>query len=400
MTTGSVGPAPAGDNEAWAEPGPLTVGFFIQHLPPYLGGAEIQAAALAENLVRRGHRVEIATTRFRRDLASRSESRGVQVWRLPTVAARSLKIPINFLMGCVAGLTLGRRVDIFHAHCLSPFSLGVTLAARFLRKPVLVKLCSLGENGDIARIRGLWPGDLIWRAFRRCDLFVAGTAAGTRELVGHGAAPEQVVLIPSLFPEPSSALGAESRTESRQLLGLPERTTLIYVGRLDRGKGLSVLMDLWPALSRQYPITLLLVGDGPQRGELEDWRARNGLEKSVILAGYRPDPNPWYRAADIFVFPSHSESFGNVIVEAMCHGLAVCTTPVGVVQDWPQEVPLRLIDLSRPKEIAATLGELIEDEPARLRQGQQAMEFIRGRYGAVAVTGQYLQAYRRLLADL
>ncbi len=374
---------------------PLSLGLFIQHFPPYLGGAEIQAKLLAEELARQGHQVEVATTRFSRNLPPKSALGDINIWRLPTVSHSWLKLPMNLLMGFVAGLRLGRRVEVFHAHCLSPFSLGAMLAAKLLGRPVLVKICSVGEKGDIARIRGFGPGSFLWRVFRHCDLFVAGTTAAAQEVIDNGVEAERVALIPSLFAQYQP--GGMNRSETRQLLGLPDRTTLLYVGRLSEGKGFSELMAVWPDLSRRHDIQLLLVGEGPQRSEIEAWRTRNSLEDNVMLAGYQSDPDPWYRASDIFVFLSHSESFGNAIVEAMGHGLAVASTRVGVVQDWPQHAPLSIIDVSRPEELSMTLAMLVEDKTARLRQGADALEFIHGKYNCAAVTGEYLHQYRRLL---
>ena len=377
----------------------LRIGFFIQHFPPYLGGAELQARILAETLASEGHTVEVATTRFTAALEPRSTSGKLTIWRLPTAAARWLKLPVNMLMGLFAGWRIARRVDIFHAHCLSPFCFGAMVAGKLTGRPILIKICSVGPDGDIARIRGFGPGTLLWRAFRHCDQFVAGTTAAVAEIVDNGVEVDRVSLIPSLFVHEKEQTQPIDRVEARRQLCLPERTTLLYVGRLAEGKGISAIMELWPGLSDRFELTLALVGDGPMRAELEAWRSRFALEESVILAGYQPDPGPWYRAADIFVFPSRSESFGNAIVEAMSHGLAMVCSRVGAIQDWPDSAPLNLIDISQPEEMDRILAELIQDNEKRASQGSRAQEFISERYGVKFVMNEYLVQYRQLLAD-
>jgi len=87
-------------------------------------------------------------------------------------------------------------------------------------------------------------------------------------------------------------------------------------------------MAAWPAVAGRG-LQLVLVGDGPLRDELAAWARSAAVAGSVELAGYRADPAVFYRSADLFLFPSRSESFGNVIVEAMLHGLPVLTTAVG-----------------------------------------------------------------------
>ncbi|MEQ9465139.1 MAG: glycosyltransferase, partial [Haliea sp.] len=73
----------------------MKIGFLIQHFPPYLGGAECQARDLAEALVRRGHAVEVATTRWDPAQPTHETREGVVIRRWLTPGARWLKLPWN-----------------------------------------------------------------------------------------------------------------------------------------------------------------------------------------------------------------------------------------------------------------------------------------------------------------
>jgi glycosyltransferase involved in cell wall biosynthesis len=373
------------------------IAFFIQHFPPYLGGAEKQAELLASHLAASGQMVEVVSTRYRRDLELKSFDDGVRIWRLPTVSPRWVKLPLNFITGFYSGLVVARRVDVFHMHCLSAFCFGAFLAAKFFQRPVLIKICAIGEEGDVSKIRGFGPGSLLWRIFRTADLLISPTTLVTSELVREGALARRVTVIPNMLESHGGVVPAGERLALRRALGMEDRVTLLYVGRLHAGKGLSHLMRVWPELSRKYGAQLVLVGDGPEREAIEQWRDQHGFSSSVRLTGYKADPSPYYRASDIFVFPSRSETFGNVIVEAMSHGLAVATTSVGVVRDWGDEAPVVHIDTEIPADLTENIGMLIEEEHYRCRIGEMAEKFVAERYSMPSIASHYRLCYAQLL---
>jgi glycosyltransferase involved in cell wall biosynthesis len=101
---------------------------------------------------------------------------------------------------------------------------------------------------------------------------------------------------------------------------IPEQPVAVYVGRLAPEKNLPLTLEAYAAMKRTRPDTrLVLVGDGPERAALQP------AHPDVIFAGMRKgeDLAEHYASGDIFLFPSATETFGNVTVEAMASGLAV-----------------------------------------------------------------------------
>jgi len=130
----------------------------------------------------------------------------------------------------------------------------------------------------------------------------------------------------------ASLFHPRDRTEARAQLSLPAAGRVaVYVGRLVRDKGLFELVEAMATLPAE--LTLVLVGDGVARGELEE-RARP-LGERVRFAGARPlDEVPRYlAAADLFVLPSWNEGTPNVILEALACGRRVVATTVGGIPD-------------------------------------------------------------------
>lgn len=111
----------------------------------------------------------------------------------------------------------------------------------------------------------------------------------------------------------------------------PDGKILLYVGRIAPEKDLEVLMEAAALLNqRGLEYRLLIVGDGPSRRKLEELKIDN-----VVFCGYQrgQDLYDLYASADIFVFPSLTETFGNVVVEAMASGLPVVAALAGGVED-------------------------------------------------------------------
>jgi glycosyltransferase involved in cell wall biosynthesis len=141
--------------------------------------------------------------------------------------------------------------------------------------------------------------------------------------------------IDSGFVRAAGSLSPDDRLSHRSKLGITG-TAFLYVGRLWWGKGVKYLISAFAALQQAgADVSLLLVGDGEERSDLEKMVRKLSL-RNVIFAGFREkeDLARWYASADVFVFPSLGDPFGLVVGEAMASGLPVITTSaVGELRD-------------------------------------------------------------------
>jgi len=363
-----------------------------------MGGAERQADLLARLVSKRLQSCEVITTRFRRDLPSRNEADGVQIRRLGTWGRGRVRLATNLGVSFLYFLLYGHRYRIVHGHCLSAFSLGSIIGAKLWGARTLLKVCSIGGKGDVANVKGHLLGKVLWRLFLQADLFVAVTPTVVRELLDNGVPGNRIVMVPNaVFTGPVEMPNDATRAAARAALDLPDRPTVLFMGRLVPQKRPDLLMRAWSEAQRDRRASLVLVGDGPEAGRIAAWKQTSGLGDTVRTFGWRSDPEAFYHASDIFAFPASDESFGNVLAEAMVHGLALVTTPVGLARHWIKDGENGLlVREDSPDELAEALKRLIADAPLRERLGRQARRDALTLFSPEVVVGAYMDLYRRL----
>lgn len=144
----------------------------------------------------------------------------------------------------------------------------------------------------------------------------------------HGASARRLMRI---YNPVYRAEGDHARPDTAALAA---RTPIVlFVGRLNVDKDLPTLLAAFARVTHEGA-TLSIVGDGPLRADLEREAARLGIAGRVRFEGYVRDPSTAYRQARCLVLTSKRESFGNVVAEALDHGLPVVTTAT----DGPSEI--------------------------------------------------------------
>jgi len=373
----------------------VSVAFVIDKYPPFIGGAEYQAQLLARLMSARLGRSHVFTAQRE----ARSDAPAVSLHRLGTSGQHSLRHPMNFVAAFGKFLTHGGRYSIVHGYALSGLSCGAILGARLRGRATLVKVCSMGPDGDIAKLTRHPLGRWVWPTIRRCP-FVVPSPAIVGELTAHGVPRDAITVIPNAIPPgvPGPPTLA-SKIGARDELGLPDRATVLFVGRLSPEKGPDLLMRVWDRVTLQCDAMLVIVGSGSESGRLADWARRSAPADRVRLVGARPDVDRFYRAADVVVVPSRTETFSNVMAEAMVHGLAVVTTPVGLAGYWIRHGQNGLVVRGDDeRDMASAVVWLLRHPAARERLGRAAREDAVAGFSADSIVQRYVDLYTQLIA--
>lgn len=197
-----------------------------------------------------------------------------------------------------------------------------------------------------------------------------------------------------------AARTAGARERVRAGLGLgTEETVLVTVSRLVPGKGHEDLPALLEAVRGSgHPVRLLLVGEGELRAPLERAFAERGLSEAVVLAGNRPDVPAVLAACDVFVFPSYSEGFGMVALEASAAGCPVVAYDLPPFHEFllPGRTAL-LVPLGDVAALTAAVLSLLQDPDRRRAMGEAASEDARRRFPADGVARVFRAVYDDVL---
>lgn len=364
----------------------------ISSFHPVRGGAEIATRRLCHALVERGVDT-VVLTRRRRGLPMYDQVGPVEIIRAGgpgrgKVAALSFVLHGLWLLG-----TRLRRFTVLHVQNLdAPLVLG--MLARLVWGRTLLAT-SHGQRRLVAGGRARFL-PLRLRLMRRLvHRFTAITPAMAEQLIAAGVVPAKVAVIPNGVD--SAALkpaDAHLRRSQRARLGVAEDAVVaIFVGRLVALKRVDLLLRAWARVCRQAEVHLLVVGDGPERQQLEALSGRLGLS-SVRFEGEHEEVGPYLELADVFVLPSSHEGLSVALLEAMAAGLAPLATDLpgnrAVVQDGANGI---LVPPGDPVKLAAGLMRLLTNPELRRTLGIAAHETVAAEYGLDAAVDAHLLAY-------
>jgi glycosyltransferase involved in cell wall biosynthesis len=186
----------------------------------------------------------------------------------------------------------------------------------------------------------------------------------------------------------------EHRSDAwREAVGAqPDETLLLYVGRLAKEKRVELLAE---ALDGVDKVRLVLVGDGPARAELQQRLAGLPVHFTGYLRGH--ELAVAYASADVFLFPSDTDTFGQVIQEAMASGLPVIGARSGGAPDMVRDSQTgRLFAPGDVGELQACLRAVVHQPDARRAMGQ-AGRAAAERHSWAVVMDQLMRYYRRVL---
>jgi glycosyltransferase involved in cell wall biosynthesis len=184
-------------------------------------------------------------------------------------------------------------------------------------------------------------------------------------------------------------------------LGIPGNSRVIgTIGRLSEVKRQDLLLRATAKLRESLAdIRLLLVGDGPERTRLELEAAALGIRNRVCFAGYRPNPERFLQAMDVFALTSRSEGLPISLLEAWAAGLpVVCSSVGGIPKVIANGEDGLLFPSGDEQALVAALTNLLGDQSFADRLGKSGKRKAIDKYSLQRMANDYNQLYRKLLA--
>jgi glycosyltransferase involved in cell wall biosynthesis len=357
-----------------------------KYYPPHMGGIESHLRVLCEALSK-----EIAIEVLVAADGARGEEEivaGIPVSRLGTSAT----VGSAPLCPALVGRLRNNDADILHVHVPNPWAVLAYLMSG-IRTPLVVSYHSDNVRQRLLR-RVFEP--FLHRFLRRSSAIICTSRKYVETSSVLQEYQERCCVVP--LGVPLNDFAHCNRQRVAEIRRRYDRPIVLTVGRQVYYKGFNHLIAAMEHINAQ----LVLVGDGPLRGELIRLAKRRGVADRVHFAGIVPNEDfvPYYHAADVFVLPSvaRSEAFGLVQVEAMAAGKPVINT-------WLESgVPFVSVHgttgLTVPPgdagALASAINRLIKDPQLRHELGSAGRVRARELFSVDAMARQTLQIYRAL----
>jgi glycosyltransferase involved in cell wall biosynthesis len=309
--------------ESFASPQtPLRIALVTETFPPEVNGVAMTLGNLVNGLLQRGHTVQIVRPRQAREEGA-AEPDG-----LDQVLAKGVPIPKypDLRFGLLSQNRLielwrQKRPDVVHVATEGPLGWCAITAARKLKLPVTSSF-----HTNFHQYSGHYGIGLLKKSIavylrkfhNRTLATLAPTQTVAKALEATGF--RNVAIL-------SRGVAIEQFTPALRSMALraswgaaPEDVVVLYVGRLAKEKNVNVVLAAFSAIQARLPTAkLVFVGDGPLRQPLQETCPQavfTGIKTGKVLAEH-------YASADLFLFASLTETFGNVVPEALASGTAV-----------------------------------------------------------------------------
>jgi 1,2-diacylglycerol 3-alpha-glucosyltransferase len=375
---------------------------------PRVNGVSTSIETFRRDLVAAGHEVMLVAPDYAGAESAQPAESAPAIARVP--ARKVPRDPEDRIMSWRAlRRTLSdlgpRRFDVVHIH--TPF-LAHYAALRFAREfkvPVVATYHTLFEE-YLHHYVPLLPRAITRPLARRLsraqcnqlDVVIAPSHAMHDALRAYGV-ERRVEILPTGLPQDRFEHGDGSAFRARHGISA-DRQVLLFVGRAAHEKNIGFLLQMLAVLRQRRPdILLLIAGEGPASSDLRAQASQLKLGDTVRFMGYFErggELKDCYRAADVFVFASLTETQGLVLLEAMAQGVPVVATPrMGTVDILAPLRGCRHAPLTTGG-FAATVDKLLADRQALRALGAEAQEYAL-QWASTRMAQRLAQLYQSLL---
>jgi glycosyltransferase involved in cell wall biosynthesis len=313
-------------------------------------------------------------------LATELRAQGMKVVCVPPLGPAWFK-GLRLLLSCtvVPYLLLRYRIRIVQLN--GSFESLLLIPLRLLGRKTIY---TMHGPFDIERLSWFRNPELYFpRVLSKLSLRFASQVVCVSEAVGGSARtalPHKKVRVIANWVEPPSS--------SRRIFSIAQTTRLLFVGRLEEYKGVQFILE---AMEQVAGVSLLVVGDGSYRRQLED--AARSMD--VRFAGFQSDPSRFYEEATIFINPSLGpEGLPLASLEAMAHGLPCIFSDLPVHREISAGGrAAALFQMGNSESLLQQLEQLVHSEEKRKKYGLSAREQVERSYSLAGAAKHYLQAF-------
>lgn len=378
----------------------MRIAFFSDTFPPQVNSISISLLTLLTELANRGHDISVFTgSEQDKNPNSPQIPEILKIYRSSDLFSHSFKRNDAEIIHKDFKEILSSKPDIIHVH--TPFSIGKqgVKAARLLKVPLIGSHHTFYANYHQSFLDGesFWKKYLLKKYiawfYDNCDLTITPSKSIATEITKSGL-KSPISIIPNPI-NTKKLIPSAPKDKLKKIVGLPE-FSLVYVGRISYEKRIHELIKVFALLSPKYPqMRLSIIGDGPEKRNLEIFAKRLNIREKVIFFGLLKDRAfvDAVAANDVFITASDMENQPLPLFEAMAIGLpqVVATSPIA------EYVEHGITGLITEKysfmELSKELAKLIENPELRQKMSENSKRSAL-KYDISNIAGEYERIYR------
>ncbi|HEY4322252.1 MAG TPA: N-acetyl-alpha-D-glucosaminyl L-malate synthase BshA [Gemmatimonadales bacterium] len=365
---------------------------------PTYGGSGAVATELGLDLARRGHEVHFIT--YQSPFRLRGYAKRVFFHEVDTTMSRYPLFehyPYELALASRQyEIAVQEKLDLLHVHYAIPHATTAFLAREMLRDTQPIKVITTLHGTDITLV----GQEASFYAISRFSIERSDGVTAVSQFLRDETYRAFGCVQCALQVIPNFVNIEEYRPEAatpRDTLVPSDHKLLVHVSNFREVKRVKDVVRIFARLRRAMPATLMLVGDGPDRNEAEQEARDLGVDDDVHFLGRLDTVAPLLAAADLFVLPSQTESFGLAALEAMACGTPVLASRVGgipeVITDGVEGI---LEPVGSVEAMARRAIELLRDPERHATMRAAALDRARG-FSTDIVVPQYEAYYRTVL---
>jgi 1,2-diacylglycerol 3-alpha-glucosyltransferase len=320
----------------------MKIGIFTECYTPVMNGVVVSILSFKNALEQRGHEVFI--------FAPENKDAKIEhgVYRFPSYTDKKERlypifVPSLALEKSYLPEDMIKSLDVIHSQHMFTAGRLARFAARKFNKPLVYTYHTLIDEyahyaGVLAPITKAYLRNMSKRFCNTCDQVIVPSGVIKNTLRKYGVTAPIDVIMTGIDPKAYKRLSEREDRQIREQYKIPaDVKILLYLSRIAKEKNIDLLLKSFIKIKKQYPqCHLLIVGGGPEEAWLQNKITEYRIQNTVTATGMLPkeEANKIFGLADIITFPSHTETQGIVIIEAMAAG----TPPVAVNRMGPTEI--------------------------------------------------------------
>jgi len=382
----------------------LKIGIFTDSFLPYVSGVVVSILNFKEGLERLGHQVFIFTQKF-----PNYKEKEKNVFRFKSItikANKNIEFPLPLTISPKIHKKI-KRLNLDIIHIQHPFLMGMAglYYSKKLKIPCIFTYHTRYEECAPyylpilpKKISSKLAKKITFNFAKRCDAIIVPSIFIKKYFQREGIKKPLWVLPTAIqFEKIKNA-------KKKDKLALPKKArVLLYVGRLAREKNVVFLLKAFKKVlqvSKNKNVYLLLVGDGPATDELKKLSKKLDIERNVIFFGkVNPKEVPqYYKAADVFVFASKTDTQALVLPEAMAAGIPIVALNFPGPKDIITNGVNGFLTKDSLKEFSQKIRGLLDDEKKRKKIALNGQKTAK-KYSIPVISKKLVVIYQKTIED-